>query len=286
MTPATVQPRTTTDPLALVLADARSEGVPERFARRALWLPVAALVVTVATYAYPPLFYLLLRDDRVYEWAQFALVLFSAVVALGAARLRLRQRWWPAAAFLVVVGLGALLLAGEEVSWGQRAFGWTGTALEEVNRQGETNLHNIAAEGLDVEEVFRLAMAAIGLFGLVAPFVVRRPGPRRELLRVLTPPAFLAPCFLMIVGYRTLRFLFEGPTDVTPVEKLQEFAELSLHAALATMVVLLFVHARRSAPRQAADGAPVTRADLRPLFPVAAGVLLLTVVLAVLTALP
>lgn len=35
--------------------------------------------------------------------------------------------------------------AGEEISWGQRVFGWaTPEQLAELNRQGETNFHNLA----------------------------------------------------------------------------------------------------------------------------------------------
>ena len=36
------------------------------------------------------------------------------------------------------------ICAGEEISWGQRIFGWdTPDAIEELNAQGETNLHNL-----------------------------------------------------------------------------------------------------------------------------------------------
>jgi len=39
--------------------------------------------------------------------------------------------------------------AGEEVSWGQRIFGWeTSEAMKELNRQDETNLHNLEFGGV------------------------------------------------------------------------------------------------------------------------------------------
>lgn len=44
------------------------------------------------------------------------------------------------------LGLGILFFVafGEEISWGQRIFGWdTPDMLLEINAQGETNLHNI-----------------------------------------------------------------------------------------------------------------------------------------------
>jgi len=46
--------------------------------------------------------------------------------------------------FYFLLGILFLICFGEEVSWGQRAFHWmTPGWLEEMNVQGETNLHNI-----------------------------------------------------------------------------------------------------------------------------------------------
>ena len=93
----------------------------------------------------------------------------------------------------------------------------------------------------------------------------------------------------MIAGYRAMRFLLPDATDLTPVKKMQEFAELSLYAALAVMVGLLFLHARADRGRRvpdvtAGDGRPITRADLRPVVPLVVLVAVLTVVFAVMAA--
>lgn len=46
--------------------------------------------------------------------------------------------------FYLLLALLFLVCAGEEISWGQRIFDWeTPQILEEMNAQGETNLHNI-----------------------------------------------------------------------------------------------------------------------------------------------
>lgn len=46
--------------------------------------------------------------------------------------------------FVLVIGLGGLFAAGEETSWGQWYVKWdTPAAMEKINRQKETNLHNI-----------------------------------------------------------------------------------------------------------------------------------------------
>ncbi|GJL78470.1 MAG: hypothetical protein NPINA01_14590 [Nitrospinaceae bacterium] len=46
--------------------------------------------------------------------------------------------------FYILLGLLLFVCFGEEISWGQRIIGWeTPAALEELNRQNETNLHNL-----------------------------------------------------------------------------------------------------------------------------------------------
>lgn len=82
---------------------------------------------------------------------------FSALAFLAAAVLLFRSFWlsqgngndlgilktnrnW------IFIGLGLLFFVafGEEISWGQRIFGWsTPEALAEVNYQQETNIHNL-----------------------------------------------------------------------------------------------------------------------------------------------
>ena len=46
----------------------------------------------------------------------------------------------------VLLGLFLLFVAGEEISWGQSVFYWqTPDFFQEINRQQETNLHNISS---------------------------------------------------------------------------------------------------------------------------------------------
>ena len=46
--------------------------------------------------------------------------------------------------FFMVLGIIFFLVFGEEISWGQRIFGWTTPAfLEKINWKGETNIHNV-----------------------------------------------------------------------------------------------------------------------------------------------
>ncbi|MBN8608116.1 MAG: hypothetical protein J0L81_14455 [Caulobacterales bacterium] len=64
--------------------------------------------------------------------------------------------------------LGAIYLLGEEVSWGWHFFHWdvSGSVFENINDQGETNLHNTGGGWLDQKP------RAILLFGMILGAVV------------------------------------------------------------------------------------------------------------------
>jgi hypothetical protein len=95
------------------------------------------------------------------------LFLRTAVHAQG-----LLHRCW-----LILLALGSLLFLGEEISWGQHYFHWvTPEDLKTLNRQGETNLHNMRG-GL---EFFFTKVAREGLSfgtivgGILVPLYLRR----------------------------------------------------------------------------------------------------------------
>ncbi|NQU50400.1 MAG: hypothetical protein HQ519_17260 [Planctomycetes bacterium] len=91
----------------------------------------------------------LLREDGVFETASAIFFLAAAAVALGAFwKQKLptnklvfgRQR----NVFLFLLGAFFLLCFLEEISWGQRMFGWnTPDSLKVWNKQKEANLHNL-----------------------------------------------------------------------------------------------------------------------------------------------
>jgi hypothetical protein len=67
----------------------------------------------------------------------------------------------------IFIALGTLFLLGEEISWGQHYFGWvTGGVFEQINDQGETNLHNTEGGWLDQKP------RAILLLGMVIGTIV------------------------------------------------------------------------------------------------------------------
>ena len=124
------------------------------------------------------------------------------------------------------VGLGFLLLAGEEISWAQRIFDIeTPSTLERINAQKELNLHNL--RGL------RPALNGALLLTSTLLLVLTRLRPRWV-------PTYLAPAFCVTPLYWFSR-LFSFRFDSLYVIRNGEWAELSLGIGL----LLLMRHTAR-----------------------------------------
>ncbi len=96
-----------------------------------LMAAVVAIEPSMATY--------LTEEDGVFEnltMAAFATA--SALCALFAFRASGSLRW-----YLVLWAVLSLVFFGEEVSWGQRWFGFETPDVLSSNRQGEANIHNL-----------------------------------------------------------------------------------------------------------------------------------------------
>jgi hypothetical protein len=141
----------------------------------------------------PDAYYRLLQEDEVLEWSTvFALLLASALFARAALRpqrIGARSAWSAAA-----LALFALLVALEEISWGQRLIGYRPPAyFLEHNFQQELNVHNVAS-GFLRELVL---IGALGGWGVALPLLLRVPRAAALAQRagLLAPPLALAPGF-------------------------------------------------------------------------------------------
>jgi hypothetical protein len=111
-----------------------------------LWFPPVLLVFRLGVRVFAPeLFHAWFSaKEGPEEWAT-VLVLVPGI-ACGVLAL-LRRQLLPsplARLWLSTAILGAFYFGGEEISWGQKLWKWeTPAPLAEINRQDETNLHNI-----------------------------------------------------------------------------------------------------------------------------------------------
>ena len=113
-----------------------------------------------------PAFRVLVGEDGIFEWVQAVCLGGAAVLALrgargaGPGRRRL---------VLAAVGLGAVVVVGEELAWGTRLLNLSVESVQSVNHQQEATLHNV---GFGLEASF-LGMAAVSTV-LAAWQVARR----------------------------------------------------------------------------------------------------------------
>ncbi len=203
-------------------------------------LPVVGALAVILSRASKPLYKLITGEDRLLEWGQFfgyaAALVLAVLLALSLWR---AGRRGPALAYAALAA-GCLLVAGEEIAWGQRVFGYgTPEELQEINRQGEATVHNIKS----VQDVFSLALLFIGLYGSVGAWLFRWRARRRpnEIERLFVPPLFLTSAFLVLFGYKLIRYV-ALPQDRFTIVEFGEWPEFCLAAALPTFVLLNLLH--------------------------------------------
>jgi len=140
-----------------------------------------------------PLYRWSVQEDAAIEWATFwGFALAAALGALAARRqwrMRRRLPW-----FLAGVALFCLVVALEEISWGQRLLNFRPpTYFLEHNFQQELNFHNLVATSWRKQ----LLMAVMLGYGVLLPAVAYLPPVGRGFARlgIVPPPAATLPAF-------------------------------------------------------------------------------------------
>jgi hypothetical protein len=197
----------------------------------------AACALALATYhSDPSLLYRATREDGVVEWTTVAVLVTLAV--LVARRLlpppEALPRFHRIVAWCLV--LLALAAAGEEISWGQRLFGFeTPETMKSINLQRETNLHNLMPG-----ELFNgLIVFALGIGFVVAPTIWRHLSTAPPLW-LPSPEVSLLMLDAILINHYRFRSL---PEKVGIVVLLALLAQQSLSSAMARNLPLLMASA-------------------------------------------
>jgi hypothetical protein len=240
--------------------EAPRDGISPGWGRFLTWAPIVGLVGLVAAYPVTPrLYYWFLIEDHPVEWAQFGVLVATVPIAAWAAVEFGRRRRVGLAALLMLLALGTLVLAAEEISWGERVFGLvTPENLATLNKQQELNVHNLKVDGVSLNKISDLLKILLGILGATAALLTRtrRVPLRLRLLDDIAPPAAAIPGFAVMALYGA--FMAVAQTKIAPLGILQEWAELSLYLAIAATAVdcgARVAVGRRTAPGLIAAGA-------------------------------
>ena len=177
------------------------------------------------------------REDGIAECLQ--VFFYAGALGIGAVVTHELRRMGQRGAALLYFGvcLGLVFMIGEELSWGQRIFGWgTPEAFTDSNKQDETNLHNIYGVGA----AFKWIQMLVGAYGTLLPLLLleRELAPRwRYWARLLVPHWLLVTYFAPLFVWRFYRNVFEPPHRFYfVIEEYNEVLELCL-----AMAVFLFM---------------------------------------------
>lgn len=209
---------------------------------------VLPAITIVAALAHRPTFDFLVAEDMAGEWAQ-EVAWFVAFVLAVVVTIRLARSGDRTLTILYsVLVLGLFFIVGEEVSWGQRIFGFdTPDYLEETNRQRELNVHNM----FGIQTWFSWAMFLVGLYGTAVPLALwRRVGEWDHwpaLAKAIVPHPLLVPAFLLMLVWRFYRNLFEPPASLYyGISEFGEITELVLALAFMAFTAHQFRRTRRA----------------------------------------
>jgi hypothetical protein len=159
---------------------------------------VAAAGLSLSAHAAPDFHALWVAGEQgLLELSQLLLALGACGLALATLRRPRVRGHRLLAAWIALLALSCLYIAGEEASWGQHYLDWrTPDFWAPLNNQGETNLHNISS-WLDQKPRTLLEIGVI-LGGILVPLAALwRPGIRRLPGAVVLPPLFCLPSALL-----------------------------------------------------------------------------------------
>ncbi len=159
------------------------------------------LFYAVAAVYYPQLYIFCTYEDMYGEWGQFyfflATFVFSTLNALDSHHKH--SRW-----FFTLLALASFYTFMEEISWGQRLFGYqTPDFFEKHSYQDEANLHNLLTgpvESWTKTLLTYLISAGLMGYGLLYPLALKfrwKPAIWLDQLGVVAPPLALSPAFVI-----------------------------------------------------------------------------------------
>ncbi len=222
---------------------AQDWGIKDSSLKAMLVVPfVIAASGAVAALMGKPAYKMLTGEDKIAETLQVICWIISFVLTILIIKKSARANEKGVAVLFGILAVGIIFMIGEEISWGQRLFGWeTPESYASINKQEETNLHNIHGVGFTFKWLHMIVGGYGGLLPLVLLFTSVLQEHRKFLSRIV-PHFTLIPFFLMPFFWRLYRNLFDAPKDFYFV--VSEYSEV-MELVLASGFVFFFLFQKR-----------------------------------------
>lgn len=220
----------------------------------------------------------LTREDSLYEVVSAILFLLTAIVFLATFIKNKKRSLLANKGNLIFLLLGLLFLFGfcEEISWGQRIFSVaTPEVLQDANRQGEINLHNLGifharhADGtrksglallLSAERLFSLFWLT---FCVLVPLLFKVHQPTQRALKALKAPIVpLSLGTLFALNYVASKLI--SPQLILRLQDpLIEVKECGFAFLFLVVALWFMTHYNLQAPQRQSIQAPTTLTEAR-----------------------
>jgi hypothetical protein len=181
----------------------------------------------------------LTKEDNIVEWLTVVFLFLAAVLAIMYAVISKRyapRYFW----FFVLFSISCSVFAIEEISWGQRVFGFESPGyFVEHSDQQEINVHNVVNEQFSIRTK-HIAALALFAYGVILPISALIPSVRllAEKFRIMIPSKILVPGFVL-ASLMTWDRYFSGQDE--------EVAEFFFSTLLFLSLVFYFWESRNSA---------------------------------------
>lgn len=154
---------------------------------------ITVLMLTVGIYLWDPLYFSLkfAAEDGVVEYGTALALLVSSVILMRNALSLKGKGKTVLFALTCLYALMFFFAAGEEISWGQRIFGWESNEFfQENNLQDETNIHNLIVGDKQLTKTLfgPILTAVLLLYLVVLPLLYPRVGWIARLMDGLAAP--------------------------------------------------------------------------------------------------
>ena len=212
------------------------------------------IVLSYATYLVLPqdLAIAITREDGFYEDMTAGLFLLAAVFAFVSFLVAREGNDFGCCKtsrniFFILLGVFFFVAFGEEISWGQRIFGWqTPAFFARANWMGETNIHNInLVKGVSVNRLFSVFWVS---YCVLLPFfnaTISKFARPIEKLNVPVVPLSIGILFTVNYVLSKVAVLCVSPKVLLVYRGVYEIKEFNFGALFFGMIMLFFFSARR-----------------------------------------